>query len=438
MSASVLSMSMSLDGYIAGPNDEVGNPGGDGFDRLHEWFAPGGGEFVRPAGAAGELFDEVLTANGASVVGRRTAEQVEHWGGDMNGIPIFVVSHRPPDPSVANLSAGDVRDRWDRERDGAGEGRRRGPQRVRARRVHGATGVRGRCAGRGADVRDPGAVRWWPSAVRRVAIARRAGDRSGDRHARGHPHPLPRPSLNGDRARGLERVLPRAVAARSRTRLDVVMLRGDTGRPCRTPSGNDRASMASAPGRQTMCGRSSVAPVSWTSSARRSPKRATATEPCFLVCGEPGIGKSRLMEVLAASARADGWSVLARSVLGRRRCARVLAVGPGRASRGRGLRRARAGERGRDDALATAFIGLVGRRSRRGALPPVRGGGGVPGRRVERAAGDDRPRRPPRRRRAVAAVAPIPRDDGRHAARDRAGLVPRERASRPRSRGPVR
>jgi hypothetical protein len=38
MSASVLYMSMSLDGYIAGPNDEVGNPSGDGFNRLHEWF----------------------------------------------------------------------------------------------------------------------------------------------------------------------------------------------------------------------------------------------------------------------------------------------------------------------------------------------------------------------------------------------------------------
>ena len=32
-------MSISLDGYIAGPNDEVGNPGDDGFMRLHEWFA---------------------------------------------------------------------------------------------------------------------------------------------------------------------------------------------------------------------------------------------------------------------------------------------------------------------------------------------------------------------------------------------------------------
>ena len=38
MSVSVLYMSMSLDGYIAGPNDEPGNPGGDGFMRVHGWF----------------------------------------------------------------------------------------------------------------------------------------------------------------------------------------------------------------------------------------------------------------------------------------------------------------------------------------------------------------------------------------------------------------
>lgn len=99
VSASVLNFSMSLDGYIAGPNDEPGNPGGDGFDRLHEWFAPSGGAFVRPAGAAGDLFDEMM-ALGAVVTGRRTAEQADHWGGDINGVPIFVLSHRPPDPSV--------------------------------------------------------------------------------------------------------------------------------------------------------------------------------------------------------------------------------------------------------------------------------------------------------------------------------------------------
>lgn len=101
MSTSVLYMSMSLDGYIAGPNDEPGNPGGSGFMRLHEWFATPGGEFFRPSGEAGQLIDEI-NATGAVLIGRRLAEQVDHWGGDHHGVPIFVVSHRPPGPEVAN------------------------------------------------------------------------------------------------------------------------------------------------------------------------------------------------------------------------------------------------------------------------------------------------------------------------------------------------
>jgi dihydrofolate reductase len=101
MSTSVLYMSMSLDGYIAGPNDIPSNPGGDGFMRLHEWFATPGGEFFRPSGEAGQLIDEI-NATGAVLVGRRTAEQIDHWGGDHHGVPIFVPSHRPPGPSVAN------------------------------------------------------------------------------------------------------------------------------------------------------------------------------------------------------------------------------------------------------------------------------------------------------------------------------------------------
>ena len=61
MSVSVLYMSMSVDGYIAGPNDAPGNPGGDGFDRLHEWlWDPAQGEFARwRSGPAGELWDEM-------------------------------------------------------------------------------------------------------------------------------------------------------------------------------------------------------------------------------------------------------------------------------------------------------------------------------------------------------------------------------------------
>lgn len=103
MSVSVLYMSMSLDGYISGPNDGPDNPGGDGFERLHEWFFGPDREFARPEGAAGDLFDRVF-ATGAVLVGRRTAEQVDHWGGDHHGrgVRIFVPSHRPPGPTVAN------------------------------------------------------------------------------------------------------------------------------------------------------------------------------------------------------------------------------------------------------------------------------------------------------------------------------------------------
>ena len=97
MSTSVLFMSMSLDGYIAGPNDEVSNPGGDGFDRLHEWY----GDFSRPSGAVGQLWDD-WNSPGAILAGRRTVEQIDHWGGDNHGVPIIVPSHRPPGPSVAN------------------------------------------------------------------------------------------------------------------------------------------------------------------------------------------------------------------------------------------------------------------------------------------------------------------------------------------------
>jgi dihydrofolate reductase len=95
---------MSLDGYIAGPNDEPDNPGGDGFDRLHEWFGfTPDGNFTRPPGPVGRLIDE-MDAFGAIVAGRRTVEQVDHWGGDRHGVPIFVPSHRPPGPSVANYA----------------------------------------------------------------------------------------------------------------------------------------------------------------------------------------------------------------------------------------------------------------------------------------------------------------------------------------------
>lgn len=97
---------MSLDGYIAGPNDNPGNPGGDNFRRLHEWYgfasdAAPTAETIDASGIGRQFLDE-MKETGSVLSGRNTAEQVDHWGGDHHdGVPIFVPSHRPPGPSVA-------------------------------------------------------------------------------------------------------------------------------------------------------------------------------------------------------------------------------------------------------------------------------------------------------------------------------------------------
>jgi dihydrofolate reductase len=106
MSTSVLYMSMSLDGFIAGPHDTPDNPGGDDFIRLHEWygFASDAGPTQETADASGmgRHFLDEIKETGAVVSGRNTVEQVDHWGGDHHdGVPIFVPTHRPPGPSVA-------------------------------------------------------------------------------------------------------------------------------------------------------------------------------------------------------------------------------------------------------------------------------------------------------------------------------------------------
>ena len=95
MSNSVLYMSMSLDGYIAGPNDRPGNPGGDKFMRLHEWLGFVGTPPNTKGTGWGAHFMDEGQATGAVLVGRRTVEQVDHWGGNHHGVPIFVPSHRP-------------------------------------------------------------------------------------------------------------------------------------------------------------------------------------------------------------------------------------------------------------------------------------------------------------------------------------------------------
>jgi dihydrofolate reductase len=100
MGATVLYMSMSLDGFIAGPNEGPGNGLGDGGERLHDWIFAGAptehsGVPGRPSGVNGEVMDEAM-ATGAIVAGRGTFEPAGGWGGDHHdGVPIFILSRHP-------------------------------------------------------------------------------------------------------------------------------------------------------------------------------------------------------------------------------------------------------------------------------------------------------------------------------------------------------
>jgi dihydrofolate reductase len=101
MASTVLYMSVSLDGFIAGPNERPDNPLGDGGARLHEWAFPGaeGGDFAaavaRLRGVNRQVYDEFM-ATGAVVAGRGTFEPAGGWGGDHHdGVPIYVLSRHP-------------------------------------------------------------------------------------------------------------------------------------------------------------------------------------------------------------------------------------------------------------------------------------------------------------------------------------------------------
>ena len=84
MSATVLYMSMSLDGFIAGPNEGSDNPLGDGGHRLHEWVLTG------------------AEADHSLVAGRGTFEPAGGWGGDHHdGVPMWVLSRREPGIDVS-------------------------------------------------------------------------------------------------------------------------------------------------------------------------------------------------------------------------------------------------------------------------------------------------------------------------------------------------
>jgi dihydrofolate reductase len=123
------SITMSLDGFITGPDDGPGCGLGLGGEPLHYWVfggpwsydSPGRGE---PVGEDKAWLEETMAANGAVVAGRGTYEAAGHWG-DENpwGIPTFVVTHRPEEQPTGDdfVFVGGLAEAIERAKDAAGD-----------------------------------------------------------------------------------------------------------------------------------------------------------------------------------------------------------------------------------------------------------------------------------------------------------------------------
>ena len=103
MTKVVATITISLDGYITGPNDGPGRGLGDGGERLHYWVFGGPWSYDEEprgeaTGADKQYLDEAMARGGAVVIGRNMYEAAEAWGGhNPFGVPLFVVTHRPED-----------------------------------------------------------------------------------------------------------------------------------------------------------------------------------------------------------------------------------------------------------------------------------------------------------------------------------------------------
>ena len=109
-------ISISLDGFVAGPNQSEKNPLGEGGVRLHEWVFPLAAWRRAHGGQGGEVnestpvVEESIANIGAAVMGRNMFgpahggawgdEQWTGWWGDNPPYhyPVFVVTHYSRDP----------------------------------------------------------------------------------------------------------------------------------------------------------------------------------------------------------------------------------------------------------------------------------------------------------------------------------------------------
>src|ERR671935_2080046 len=127
----IAGITVSLDGYVTGPNDRPGAGLGEGGERLH--YGVFGGPWTYAGGARGTpadvdqaYLDDVFGAGGAWIVGRTMHDVVDGWGDDPGfGVPVFVVTSRPHETVVKGdtsfeFMTGGIEDALDRARAAAG------------------------------------------------------------------------------------------------------------------------------------------------------------------------------------------------------------------------------------------------------------------------------------------------------------------------------
>jgi dihydrofolate reductase len=100
----VFNITLSLDGFVAGPNDSPDQGLGEGGDVLFNWYFSGDTEIVLSQGTpvlkvsaqSAALMKAAFETYGAGVWGRRTFDIAHAWGGHPPGTPCFIVTHHPP------------------------------------------------------------------------------------------------------------------------------------------------------------------------------------------------------------------------------------------------------------------------------------------------------------------------------------------------------
>jgi dihydrofolate reductase len=108
----VFNMTMSLDGFVAGPNDGPGNGLGDGGGQLFDWYFKGDTELklsegtpvLRVSKQSAEIIRNAIQSYGAGVWGRKTFDITGGWGGHPPGEPAFIVTHHVPQEWVRKES----------------------------------------------------------------------------------------------------------------------------------------------------------------------------------------------------------------------------------------------------------------------------------------------------------------------------------------------